>query len=294
MMICDPNQSRYIEEGTTSLRVCRDSCEKLFNACGLPGENYDSFMEYVDPVSMCQELWHGRAFDERHDCNHGNNYVCASELQIKIVESDCLSMLDPHASLVGYHDQPFVSTDHSRSSSNVYPNGCTAPVLRLATPTTRANSTLKSLGIVVLCIVILICLCYAIFIVYYFWPEERIRAMTFAMQEKETEDDEHLELIESLTQCNELGVILEEPPLVDNDSSSSSSAPIKECASTKKIVRSGRSFKKARDSKPMTTSELSFLQQLDLRELKDQNDLGYITNDDYDARRNEILNNRYV
>jgi hypothetical protein len=116
--------------------------------------------------------------------------------------------------------------------------------------------------------------------------------MTFAMREKETEDDEHLELIESLTQCNELGVILEEPPLVGNDSSSS--APIKECASTKKIVRSGRSFKKARDSKPMTTSELSFLQQLDLRELKDQNDLGYITNDDYDARRNEILNNRYV
>jgi len=299
LIICDPNQSKYIEHETSALRVCKDSCEKLFDACGAPGVNYKRFMEYQDPVSMCHELWHGRALDGIQDCEGRSNYLCASGLWINIVETDCLSMIFPSESLIRYHEQIAVSIDQDQKSSRnaefMYPNGCMTSDTRQADGPINSNSRvlLKTIGFTVICVMLLLCLVYGLFAVYYFWPEEeeRSKATVSYAYDIETKND-YQRLMRSVALCQEvLDPILEEVRLGGSDSLRFEGVCSERNSSGGKHINA---TKNSNDCKSLNVQRSTFLQEFDLRELKDQKDFGYIDDDDYESRRNRILNSRYM
>ena len=299
LIICDPNQAKYIEHETSALRVCKDSCEKLFDACGSPGVNYNRLMEYQDPVSMCQELWHGRASDGIQDCKGRSNYLCAAGLWINIVETDCLSMMDPSESLIRYHEQIAVSIDQyqksSRSAEFMYPNGCVTTDTRQADDPINNNSRelLTTIGFSIICVMLLLCLVYGLFVVYYFWPEEEERSKATASYayDKETRND-FQRLMKSVALCpGALDPILEEVRLGGRELVRFEGVRSERNSSGGKHTNA---TKNPNDCESVDTQRFTFLQEFDLRELKDQKDCGYIDDDDYESRRNGILNSRYV
>jgi hypothetical protein len=299
LIICDPNQAKYIEHETSTLRVCKNSCEKLFDACGLPGVNYNSLMEYQDPVSMCQELWHGRASDGIQDCKGQINYLCATGLWINIVETDCLSMMDPSESLIRYHEQVALSIDHDQKSSRnadfKYPNGCVTSGARQADGPMNSSSRalLTTVAFSIIFVMLLLCLVYGLFVAYYFWPEEeeRSKAIVSYAYDKETQNDYQF-LMKSATFCQEaLDPILEEVRSGGRDSVRFEGVCSERNSSGGKH---SNATKNPNDCESVDKQRFTFLQDFDLRELKDQKDCGYIDDDDYESRRNSILNSRYV
>jgi len=100
-IICSPNQGTYIESG--SIRVCYSTCEKLFQACGMPGEIFPAYADYTDPTKLCKEFWsgfgkgypQGSDFGDPCTIDH-HDFACKTGiLDVEVVHnsSDCLDIM---------------------------------------------------------------------------------------------------------------------------------------------------------------------------------------------------------
>jgi hypothetical protein len=56
LMICHPNQSKYIIDGM--LQVCESICLALLNACGISGHN-STDISFDDAAAKCEGAWEG-------------------------------------------------------------------------------------------------------------------------------------------------------------------------------------------------------------------------------------------
>ena len=127
LMICDPDQGSYVkpenvsEEGEIVLRVCLSTCQKWFDACGLPGVNLSEYFTYTDAQSMCEELWQGYGGDYCSPVyfQRSENFACKMKLSIQVVESSCLSMQEPSEELIAYYEAM-----QNGSLIAEYPNDC--------------------------------------------------------------------------------------------------------------------------------------------------------------------------
>ena len=100
-IICSPNQGTYIESG--SIRVCYSTCEKLFQACGMPGEIFPAYADYTDPTGFCKEFWSGFGEVYPQGSDYGDpctidhhDFACkAGIFDVGVVynSSDCLDII---------------------------------------------------------------------------------------------------------------------------------------------------------------------------------------------------------
>ena len=95
MVLCDPRQGDFIDTKNV-LRLCRFSCDMVFDACGLPGANFPERTGYTDGTSLCYDLFGG--FGSSSPCDgRSEGYVCKSGLTIEVVLDDqnCLDIVIP-------------------------------------------------------------------------------------------------------------------------------------------------------------------------------------------------------
>lgn len=109
-ILCDPNQGRYIKNNT--ITVCLSSCQQLFNACGLPGDNFVDWANYTDAESLCKAAWGGFFFSDgdKRPCQlRPYGYPCGAQVyNVEVVSGDdCLAMITPSQELIKYHSDPF-------------------------------------------------------------------------------------------------------------------------------------------------------------------------------------------
>jgi hypothetical protein len=97
MVLCDPRQGQFIttNKNPNVLRICRSSCDTVFDVCGLPGENFPEWTGYTDGTSLCYELFGGFGSSPCESRNEG--YVCQSGLTIEVItdDQDCLDIIVP-------------------------------------------------------------------------------------------------------------------------------------------------------------------------------------------------------
>jgi hypothetical protein len=94
MVLCDPRQGDFIDTKNV-LRICRSSCDMVFDACGLPGDNFPEWTGYNDGTSLCYELFGG--FGSSPCSSRAEGYVCRSGLTIEVITDDqnCLDIVVP-------------------------------------------------------------------------------------------------------------------------------------------------------------------------------------------------------
>jgi hypothetical protein len=97
MVLCDPRQGQFIttDKNPNVLRICRSSCDMVFDVCGLPGENFPEWTGYTDGTSLCYELFGG--FGSSPCESRDEAYVCRSGLTIEVItdDQDCLDIMVP-------------------------------------------------------------------------------------------------------------------------------------------------------------------------------------------------------
>lgn len=104
-LLCDPDQGKFVvrrdgEEDSAQLRVCRSSCDALFQSCGSPGENFFNEAEYHDGTSLCHALWGG--FGDSPCEGQPEGFVCSANLTISVEDEDCLSLVEPTSDGISY------------------------------------------------------------------------------------------------------------------------------------------------------------------------------------------------
>jgi hypothetical protein len=97
MVLCDPRQGDFINtnKNPNTLRICRSSCDVVFDVCGPPGNNFPEWTGYTDGTSLCYDLFGGFGSSPCESRNEG--YVCKSGLSIEVVADDqnCISIVVP-------------------------------------------------------------------------------------------------------------------------------------------------------------------------------------------------------
>jgi hypothetical protein len=93
MVLCDPRQGDFIDDTTNVLRICRSSCDMVFDICGLPGANFPEWTEYTDGTSLCYEMFGG--FGD--PAMRSSGYVYQSGLTIEVIAEDqnCIDIVVP-------------------------------------------------------------------------------------------------------------------------------------------------------------------------------------------------------
>jgi len=100
--LCDPLQIRYIQPGMFS--ICKSSCDAVFDACGMPGENFPSTANYMDGTTLCQELWGG--FGTTSCESNIDGFPCRGGLTtIDVRLSSCLAILEPSPNVIDHYSQ---------------------------------------------------------------------------------------------------------------------------------------------------------------------------------------------
>jgi len=311
LMICDPDQGSYVEQGNVSeegeniLRVCLSTCQKWFDACGLPGENLSEYFTYTDAQSMCEELWQGYGGDYCSPVyfQRSENFACKMKLSIQVVESSCLSMQEPSEDLIAYYEAM-----QNGGLIAEYPNDCNS---EKKSPT----ETWILIGIIAGSVLGCCCLSGALFALTRFWCKRNSSSSSSSIdtaivhpRSEDTfqqnpinlnGDDSDITPDESggsRSLRDILPIPMPSPGDIQEDvvpvplpvQSSSVDPPVV----TRKIVDDVRvdDDVRVRASMPQPELLLTFLQHMDLRELEDQIAMGHIDDDDdYEERKNEIL-----
>jgi hypothetical protein len=93
MVLCDPRQGDFIDDTTNVLRICRSSCDMVFDNCGLPGANFPPNTEYTNGTSLCYDLF-GGFFNL---AGYWDGYVSQSGLTIEVIADDqnCIDIVVP-------------------------------------------------------------------------------------------------------------------------------------------------------------------------------------------------------
>eukprot|EP00521_Asterionellopsis_glacialis_P013526 CAMPEP_0195292772 /NCGR_PEP_ID=MMETSP0707-20130614/10815_1 /TAXON_ID=33640 /ORGANISM="Asterionellopsis glacialis, Strain CCMP134" /LENGTH=633 /DNA_ID=CAMNT_0040353337 /DNA_START=352 /DNA_END=2253 /DNA_ORIENTATION=- len=110
-VLCNPRQGYFISTDTNVnvLRICRSSCDQMFDICGFPGENFPRWAGYSDGTSLCYDLFGG--FGTSPCESRPSGYPCKAGLTIEVVDEDCLSITEPYLDKVNeYGDVPTDST----------------------------------------------------------------------------------------------------------------------------------------------------------------------------------------
>lgn len=94
MVLCDPRQGDFIDTKNV-LRICRSSCDMVFDVCGPPGDNFPEWTGYADGTSLCYGLFGG--FGSSPCEGRKDGYVCQSGLTIEVITDDqnCLDIVVP-------------------------------------------------------------------------------------------------------------------------------------------------------------------------------------------------------
>ena len=123
MVLCDPRQGDFIDTKNV-LRICRSSCDMVFDACGLPGANFPEWAGFNDGTSLCYDLFGG--FESSSPCDGRNKgYVCKSGLTIAVVSDDqnCLDIVVP-TNYDGYGQSPDACVDDDEDDNEIFCYGC--------------------------------------------------------------------------------------------------------------------------------------------------------------------------
>jgi len=300
MMICDPDQGLHVDQQENALRVCLSTCEKWFEICGLPGLSFPDWLNYDDAQSMCENLWRGSGSDdcypESTDSNWDNNFACESQLRIIVVDDDnCLSVEDPTDQLIAYYTQLY-------SGSSVqewldYPNGCDGE---------DGGSGL--IGIIAGSIVGCLVFAVGLFLVYYFCNKDNSVNNANPSHEniKEEPYDETMEA--DIDVKSSVAPEPSAPPMSLRDIKpipvpvQLSSVRIPIATKVYNPVFQNQRYKPSFEVNspkvdeaavevaiPVPEPELTFVQKLDLRELEDQKQMGFINQDAYEKKKSNIL-----
>ena len=102
--LCDPQQGRYIREDPTNnrtvFRICKSSCDLVYTQCEylLPESNLTS--DITNGTEFCLASWGGFDSDPCTISDIYDNlkgFPCETNLQVLVVEDDCLSIIMPSA-----------------------------------------------------------------------------------------------------------------------------------------------------------------------------------------------------
>jgi hypothetical protein len=97
-VLCDPRQGdnvRLAEDNvTTLLRICRSSCDAVYEKCGPPGVNYPADLTYTNGRTLCREAWGGWYTSP---CEQNpTQFPCQGLTTVEIVDGDdCLPIIYP-------------------------------------------------------------------------------------------------------------------------------------------------------------------------------------------------------
>lgn len=75
--------------------ICRSSCEKVFDACGLPGVNFPNGANYTDGESFCYNAWGGFFSDGPCDSMFPDGFPCQANLGLRVADDYCLDIKEP-------------------------------------------------------------------------------------------------------------------------------------------------------------------------------------------------------
>ncbi len=284
-IVCSPDQGKYIvssmnnkynkNQNSQSLRLCKSTCEKLFETCGLPGDNFPEWLKYTDPITMCHELWNGvSSTRSNHQCDV--NLACQAQLSLTVVDDNCLSIEEPSEQLVKYFRAMY---EDFNGTLEDYPSQ------QCLTHSFDIKKILMIVGVVVggLC-----SLCFMYIIFAYCCVAKRNNNISYGVQggknpgthqppETAGFHDELPRVSEyQMTYNSQKGTIVLAP--------TAPSMPIHNISNT-----GSTDSQSVIDSLPNASLELTFLQTLDLRDLDYQKEMGRITEETYQEKRKRII-----
>ena len=291
-LACHPDQGKFINKDTNTLRICRSGCDAWFDSCGLPGISLPVWLPYTDGTSMCQSLWQGLPSTGCYPAytNWSQNFACEAQLELLVVEDDCLEAIEPSEELLAYYE--FMYEDYGDGSTEYieYPYG---PLCDATDDSTfNFSGTFIYVGIVVGAIAG--CTVLA-FLFYYFCCSRRDKNSAAINFHNETTPPVHeaafqLEYPNSNAAGNMNNNTQQEPD-VDLQSKSDilslrNLVPIPVQHHNAEVIQAVL-VPVPVPEEPVT--ELTFIQRLDLREIEEKKKAGFISEEEYNKKKKIIL-----
>ena len=276
-LVCDPNQGKYVTDNT--LKICESSCQLLFGACGLPGRNFPSWAKYNDAISLCEQSWGGFSssldgMEDEGPCNsRPNGFACKSGIyKVEVVpdeggegdDANCLSFFDTSPTTQQFIDQ------HD-------------PYYNEVTCDDGPNGTAFIIGSIVGCILAGL-ICFGLLII------RSKRNQNLVVEEQPI--TEHV----TTTKQEQAGVVVEDVSTLHSSISMQvdSSIPVVVADSVVPLVSSVKEASAPLENNNASgleneSSELTFHQRMNLREIEGNLQLGVITQEEFDSMRKTIL-----
>lgn len=306
IMVCDPNQGKYVDKEKNSLRICKQTCDVWYDECNgsLYGGN-----SYTDGTSLCHFMWAGEKSQEGIPCDDDyDNFLCEADLTLDVVENnqDCLNVKMPSERLVKHYESLY--DDYGEVEYVEYPSACTEEKRDW-------KGILIKVGIGVGAIVACLCVSGGAYLLYYYLCSSKNNGPDFSKPADPWSNQiQEVPVKTAVTpSASNVGINADDYATIQPCAPPQPSAPAFEFSSavpvpvtepeidlsqgvgpakvetTSNIQRPSSSIQQESKPESEPEPELSFIQRLDMRDLDFKKEMGSITEEEYQRQRHRII-----